>query len=187
MTASPSFRKLSILVAAYNEEETLAVCLEAVLQAPLPAGIEREIVLVDDGSKDRTWMIAQKLATQHPEIRTFQQPQNMGKGAALRRAIQEMSGDLAIFQDADLEYDPADYPRMLRPILDGKADVVFGSRFLGGETRRVLSFWHTLGNAVLTTVSNMFTGLRLSDMETGYKLFRREALDAIAPQLKQDR
>ena len=178
MTAPPSFRKLSILVAAYNEEDTLAVCLEAVLRAPLPAGLQREIVLVDDGSKDRTWMVAQKLATQYPEIRTFQQPQNMGKGAALRRAIQEMSGDLAIFQDADLEYDPNDYPRMLRPILEGKADVVFGSRFTG-EERKVLYFWHTLANNLLTLLSNMLNDTNFTDMETCYKAFISEALKSI--------
>src|SRR5688500_11507883 len=118
MPFSPAFRKLSILVAAYNEEETLAVCMAAVCAAPLPAGLEREIVIVDDGSRDRTWQVAQKIAAEHPEVRTFQQPHNQGKGAALRRAIQEMTGDLAIFQDADLEYDPADYPRMLRPIIE---------------------------------------------------------------------
>jgi glycosyltransferase involved in cell wall biosynthesis len=178
MTAPSSFRKLSILVAAYNEEDTLSVCLEAVLRAPLPAGLEREIVLVDDGSKDRTWMIAQKLATQHPEIRTFQQPENMGKGAALRRAIQEMTGDVAIFQDADLEYDPNDYPRMLRPILEGKADVVFGSRFTG-EERKVLYFWHTLANKFLTLLSNMLNDTNFTDMETCYKAFVSEPLKAI--------
>jgi glycosyltransferase involved in cell wall biosynthesis len=173
-----TFRKLSILVAAYNEEETLAACLDAVRLAPLPGGLEREIVLVDDGSKDRTWEVARQLAAQHPEIRIFQQPQNMGKGAALRRAIQEMSGDLAIFQDADLEYDPADYPRMLRPILEGKADVVFGSRFTG-EERKVLYFWHTLANNLLTLLSNMLNDTNFTDMETCYKAFIGETLRAI--------
>ncbi len=152
--------------------------------APLPAGLEREIVLVDDGSGDRTWEVAQQLAAKHPEIRIFQQPHNMGKGAALRRAIQEMSGDLAIFQDADLEYDPADYPRMLRPILEGKADVVFGSRFTG-EERKVLYFWHTLANSFLTTFSNMLNDTNFTDMETCYKAFVSEALKAIP--LESDR
>jgi len=178
MSSSLNFQKLSILVAAYNEEETLAVCLDAVLAAPLPAGIEREIVLVEDGSKDRTWEVAQKLASKNPAIRIFQQPRNMGKGAALRRAIQEMTGDLAIFQDADLEYDPNDYPRMLKPILEGKADVVFGSRFTG-EERKVLYFWHTLANRFLTLFSNMMNDTNFTDMETCYKAFVASALKAI--------
>jgi glycosyltransferase involved in cell wall biosynthesis len=175
---APAFRKLSILVAAYNEEETLRACLEGVLAAPLPEGLAREIVLVEDGSRDRTWAIAQELAAEHSEIRVFQQPQNMGKGAALRRAVQEMSGDLAIFQDADLEYDPRDYGRILHPILDGRADVVFGSRFRG-EERKVLYFWHTLGNQVLTLLSNMLNDINVTDMETCYKAFRADALRAI--------
>lgn len=178
MTSPPPFRKLSILIAAYNEEETLAACLDAVRRAPLPAGLEREIVLVEDGSKDRTWAIAQQFAARHPEIRIFQQPQNAGKGAALRRAIQEMKGDLAIIQDADLEYDPADYPRMLGPILKGKADVVFGSRFTGDE-RKVLYFWHTLANNLLTLISNMLNDTNFTDIETCYKAFIGTALKAI--------
>lgn len=174
----PTFKKLSILVAAYNEEESLRTCVEAVLAAPLPAGIEREIVLVNDGSRDRTWEIAQALAAEHPEMRIYQQPRNMGKGAALRRAIAEMTGDLAIFQDADLEYDPRDYGRVLRPILEGRADVVFGSRFTG-EERKVLYFWHTLGNRFLTLLSNMLNDTNLTDMETCYKAFTAAALKSI--------
>jgi len=173
-----SFHKLSILVAAYNEEETLALSMGTVLAARLPAGLAREIVLVEDGSKDGTWQVARKLAAEHSEIRIFQQPENMGKGAALRRAIQEMTGDLAIFQDADLEYDPADYPRMLKPILEGKADVVFGSRFTG-EERKVLYFWHTLANRFLTLFSNMLNDTNFTDMETCYKAFVSDALKAI--------
>ena len=178
MTLTPVFRKLSILVAAYNEEETLAVCMDAVCAAPLPAGLEREVIIVDDGSRDRTWQVAQQIAAEHPEVRVFQQPQNQGKGAALRRAIQEMTGDLTIFQDADLEYDPSDYPRMLRPILQGRADVVFGSRFTG-EERKVLYFWHTLANRFLTLLSNMLNDTNFTDMETCYKAFTAEALKAI--------
>lgn len=178
MPPTPVFHKLSILVAAYNEEETLTPCLEAVLAAPLPAGLEREIVVVNDGSRDRTWEVAQKLAADHPEVRVFQQPQNMGKGAAIRRAIQEMTGDLVIFQDADLEYEPTDYPRMLRPILEGKAEVVFGSRFTG-EERKVLYFWHTLANRFLTLMSNMLNDTNFTDMETCYKAFTAPALRAI--------
>ena len=178
MSSRPSFRKLSILVAAYDEAETLALCIRTIADVPLPAGLEREIVLVEDGSKDRTWEVAQKLAVEIPCMRIFQQPCNMGKGAALRRAIQEMSGDLAIFQDADLEYDPLDYPRMLRPILEGKADVVFGSRFTG-EERKVLYFWHTLANRLLTLLSNMLNDTNFTDMETCYKAFIADALRAI--------
>lgn len=172
------FRKLSILVAAYNEEDSLRAAMEAVCAAPLPAGLEREIVIVNDGSKDGTWRIAQELASEHPEIRVFEQTPNQGKGAALRRAIAEMTGDIAIFQDADLEYDPNDYPRMLRPILDGRADVVFGSRF-AGEERRVLYFWHTQANRLLTMLSNMLNDTNFTDMETCYKAFVASALKAI--------
>src|SRR4051794_36472144 len=127
--ARPNFRKLSILMAAYNEEATLRKCVETILAVPLPEGLDREVVLVNDGSRDRTWAIAQQLAAKHPQLRIFEQDQNRGKGAALRRAIAEMTGDIAIFQDADLEYDPHDYHRILGPILDGRAEVVFGSRF----------------------------------------------------------
>ncbi|MEI9896271.1 MAG: glycosyltransferase [Chthoniobacter sp.] len=178
ISPAPVFHKLSILVAAYNEEETLADCLQAVCAVVLPAGLAREIVVVDDGSGDRTWDVAQQLAVDYPEVRAFRQPRNMGKGAALRRAIAEMTGDLVIFQDADLEYDPQDYPRMLRPILDGKAEVVFGSRFTG-EERKVLYFWHTLANRMLTLLSNMFNDTNFTDMETCYKAFTGASLRAI--------
>jgi glycosyltransferase involved in cell wall biosynthesis len=178
------FRKLSILIAAYNEEATLRRCLARVLAAPLPDQMQREIVLVDDGSEDRTWTIAQEMAAQFSEVRAFRQHENCGKGAALRRAIAEMSGDLAIFQDADLEYDPEDYAQMLRPILTGKADVVYGSRFTGSE-RKVLYFWHTAGNRLLTLLSNMLNNINLTDMETCYKAFVAERLKAIP--LESDR
>ncbi len=178
MTA-PKFQKLSILMAAYNEEETLGSCVAAVLAAPIPAGISRELVIVEDGSKDDTWEVMEGLAKQHPEvIRIFRQPQNMGKGAAIRRAIAEMSGDLAIFQDADLEYDPNEYPKILAPILDGRADVVFGSRFAGAE-RKVLLFWHTVVNKLLTLLSNMLNDTNWTDMETCYKAFTARALKSM--------
>ncbi|HMC28375.1 MAG TPA: glycosyltransferase, partial [Verrucomicrobiae bacterium] len=179
MTANqPCFRRLSILIAAFNEELTLRRCVERVLSVRLPAGLDREVVLVDDGSTDNTWSIALELAVSHPEIKVFRQEENQGKGAALRRAISEMSGDLAVFQDADLEYDPSDFQRLLRPILDGRADVVFGSRFLG-EERKVLYFWHSAGNRLLTLFANMLNNLNLSDMETCYKAFAADRLRAI--------
>lgn len=172
------FGKLSVLIPAYNEEATLHVCLEAVLKAPLPRGISREIIVVDDASTDSTWQVAQRMADRHPQIRLFRQEENRGKGAAVRRAIAEMTGDLAIFQDADLEYDPNDYARLLTPILDGRAEVVFGSRFTGSD-RKVLYFWHTVGNRALTLFANMLNDMNLTDMETCYKVFTAEALRTI--------
>lgn len=174
-----TFHKLSILMAAYNEEESLLPSVEAVLAAPLPGGLSRELIIVNDGSKDATWEVMQELQAKHPEIvRIFSQPQNMGKGAAIRRAIAEMSGDLAIFQDADLEYDPSEYPKILGPILDGRAEVVFGSRFAGSE-RKVLLFWHTLVNKGLTFLSNMLNDTNWTDMETCYKAFTASALKSM--------
>jgi glycosyltransferase involved in cell wall biosynthesis len=178
------FSRLSVLIAAYNEEATLRTCLDRVLNVPLPGGLQREVVLVDDGSTDRTWEIAQELALIHDELRIFRQEKNQGKGAALRRAIFEMTGDVAVFQDADLEYDPSEYGRLLRPILDGRADAVFGSRFLG-EERKVLYFWHSFGNRLLTLVANMLNNLNLSDMETCYKAFVADRLRSIP--LESDR
>ena len=174
-TNKPGFSKLSILIPAYNEEATLHICLQAVLKAPLPAGIIREVILVDDASTDSTWAVAEQLARRHPQVRVFRQERNQGKGAAVRRAISEMSGDVAIFQDADLEYDPNDYRRLLAPILEGRADVVFGSRFTGSD-RKVLYFWHTVGNRALTLLANMLNDMNLTDMETCYKVFTAEAL-----------
>ncbi len=176
--SSSRFNLLSILIPAYNEEATLKVCVETVLKASLPEGLKREVIIVDDCSTDATWHLAQKLAEKHPEIRVFRQETNCGKGAAIRRAIAELSGDLAIFQDADLEYDPEDYERLLGPILSGKADVVFGSRFTGVE-RKVLYFWHTIGNRVLTLLANMLNDMNLTDMESCYKVFTAEALRAL--------
>ncbi|HWN95071.1 MAG TPA: glycosyltransferase [Methylomirabilota bacterium] len=169
------YAKLSILIPAYNEEATLHVCLQAVLDAPLPAGMNREIILVDDASKDSTWLVAQRFAQRHPQVRVFRQNTNQGKGAAIRRAIAEMTGDVAIFQDADLEYDPNDYQRLLAPILSDRAEVVFGSRFTGSD-RKVLYFWHTVGNRALTLLANMLNDMNLTDMETCYKVFTAEAL-----------
>jgi len=173
-----SFEKLSVLVPAYNEQATLRRCVSRVLEVTLPNNLAREIILVDDASSDQTWNICEKLAMEHPEVRVFKQASNQGKGAAIQRAIREASGDLIVFQDADLEYDPSDYFRLLRPILDGRADVVYGSRFTG-EERKVLYFWHTAGNRLLTLLANMLNDTNLSDMETCYKAFIADKLKAI--------
>ncbi len=167
--------KLSVVMPVYNERGTLREVVQRVLAVP----VELELICVDDGSSDGSTEILAELQQQFPQIRVLLQPQNMGKGAALRRGIQEAVGDYVIVQDADLEYDPADYPVLLGPLEQGKADVVFGSRFLGGGPHRVLYFWHSVGNRLLTLMSNVFTDMNLSDMETCYKIFRREILQAI--------
>lgn len=170
---------LSIVIPVYNERKTLFEIVRRVLSVPLP--IARELVLVDDYSTDGTRELYPRLAEEFPgaSIRVILHEVNQGKGAALRTGYRHFSGDIVIVQDADLEYDPNDYPRLLAPILDGRADVVYGSRFLRGTENRVLSFWHTLGNRFLTLVSNMFTGLNLTDMETCYKVFRSVVIKGI--------
>jgi len=173
-------RRLSILVPVYNERPHLLRCMTRILDAPLPEGLDREVVMVNDASTDGSAEIADELARRHSGvIRVFHQPRNMGKGAALRRAIAEMRGDFAIFQDADLEYDPRDYPALLRPLLDGRADVVYGSRFASRAERRVLNYRHELGNRLLTIMSNWLTDLNLTDMETCYKAFRADFLRSL--------
>ena len=159
----------------YNELQTLRPVVERVLAVPL----EMEMICVDDGSRDGSREILAELQGEHPNLRVFLQPKNMGKGAALRRGIQEATGDFVVIQDADLEYDPADYPALLGPLLQGKADVVYGSRFLGSGPHRVLYFWHSVGNWLLTLLSNCLTNVNLSDMETCYKVFRRDIIQAI--------
>jgi glycosyltransferase involved in cell wall biosynthesis len=162
--------KLSIVIPVYNEERTLAELVQKVLAVPY----EKELVVVDDASADATPRILAELAARHPEIRVHRHTQNQGKGAALATGLLHVSGDVVVIQDADLEYDPIDYPVLLKPIEAGHADVVFGSRFLGGPFQRVHLYHHYLGNRFLTALSNLFTNLNLTDMETCYKVFRRE-------------
>jgi glycosyltransferase involved in cell wall biosynthesis len=166
---------LSVVMPVYNEQATLRDITAAVLAVPVP----KELVLVDDGSNDASRTILRELAQQHPEVRVCEHPKNLGKGAALRTGFEQARGDVIIVQDADLEYDPKDYPRLLAPILRREADVVYGSRYLVDEAdpaRPRDHLYHYLGNRVLTFVSNLFTGLNLTDMETCYKCFRREVL-----------
>jgi glycosyltransferase involved in cell wall biosynthesis len=175
--------KLSVVMPVYNERATLRLVVKKVLSISFP--FEIELLCVDDGSTDSSREILAELQKEHPAIRVLLQPRNMGKGAALRRGIQEATGEYVVIQDADLEYDPAEYPLLLEPLMDGKADVVYGSRFLGGRPHRVLYFWHSVGNWLLTLFSNALTDLNLTDMETCYKVFRREVIQSIP--LEEDR
>ena len=171
---------LSILMPVYNEERLLPECVARVCAVPLPEGMAREVVLVEDGSSDGTRAVVERIAAERPEmVRAFFQPRNLGKGAAIRRAIREMRGDVALFQDADLEYDPNEYPLLLDPLLNRGADAVYGSRFAARTARRILNYHHELGNKFLTACSNWCTGLNLTDMETCYKAFRADLLRSI--------
>ncbi len=186
--AVPTDFTLSVVIPVYNERETLMQLLDRVKEVPIP----KEIVLVDDCSQDGTRDLLKEL--EHSgwddaknRLSIHYHDVNQGKGAAVRTGFAKATGDVCIIQDADLEYDPAEIPRLLQPIIEGRADVVFGSRFLGDQPHRVLYFWHYVGNRVLTTLSNCFTNLNLTDMETCYKLFRREVIQEIGPKLKQNR
>jgi glycosyltransferase involved in cell wall biosynthesis len=172
---------LSVLIPVYNEERTVEEVVRRVRAMPIP----KEIILVDDGSQDRSRQILERLRAESAaadpinRLKVFFQPHNEGKGAALKEALRHASGDIVLVQDADLEYDPRDYPALLEPLEKGLADVVYGTRFAGGGAHRVLFFWHSLGNRLLTLLCNMLTNLNLSDMEVGYKVFRTEVLRRI--------
>jgi glycosyltransferase involved in cell wall biosynthesis len=174
--------KLSVIIPCYNEKSTISLVVKKVLEVNVP--FQKEIVLVDDFSTDGTRTILESFCD-NPEITVYFHDKNKGKGAALRTGFAHATGDILLIQDADLEYDPQEYPKLLKPILDGRADVVYGSRFIGGEEHRVLYFWHSIGNRFLTILSNMFTNLNLTDMEVCYKVFRKSILDQIT--LEEDR
>jgi glycosyltransferase involved in cell wall biosynthesis len=176
-----------LVVPCYNEAKTIETCIGRILDFARGRDFSVEIVAVDDASTDDSWQILQKIAGRHPQIKTLRHEKNRGKGAALRTGFTHAAGDYVGIQDADTEYNPEDYLTMLEPVLDGRADVVYGSRYLRPDTRCVLYFWHTQMNKFLTAVSNAFTDLDISDMETCYKLFRRGVIQKIAPALKEER
>lgn len=172
---------LSIIIPAYNEGRTIHLILDKVRDAPLPDGLAKEIIITNDHSTDDTEVAIQRYMASNPDLNIIYQKHevNKGKGAALHTGIARATGDYVIIQDADLEYDPREYPILLRPLLEGVADVVYGSRFMGGRPHRILFFWHSIGNKFLTMLSNMFTNLNLTDMETCYKVFKREIIQTL--------
>ncbi len=172
---------LSIIIPAYNEAQTIELILGKIMSVTLGEKLKKEVLVVNDASTDGTPQIVEKFMARFPDenIRLISQKENLGKGAAIHRGIEEATGDFIVIQDADTEYDPREYARLLQPVLEGFADVVYGSRFAGGQPHRILFFWHSLGNKLLTTLSNMFTNLNLTDMESCYKLFRAEHLKSL--------
>lgn len=180
-----TLKKLSIIIPCYNEAALVVQVLENILQTHLDYDIEKEIIIVNDGSTDNTADAIKQVYSKNPSFTAIHQTENTGKGAAIRTALEKITGDIVIIQDADLEYDPKDYNKLLQPILDGHADAVYGSRFTGNGPHRVLFFFHTIGNKFLTFLSNLFTGINLTDMETGYKMVKSDIIKQI--QIKENR
>ena len=174
-----NLKKISIIIPCYNEEKLITAVLEKVMQTKLDYHLEKQIIVVNDGSTDNSANAINQFCERNPSVISIHQQKNSGKGAAIKAALAGADGDIIIIQDADFEYDPGDYNKMIQPIYDGHADVVYGSRFIGAGPHRVLFFFHTIGNKFLTFLSNLFTGLNLTDMETGYKMFRADFLKQV--------